>query len=185
MSKYVAFVRAINVAGHASVKMNDLKEAFAAAGCKDVRTYIQSGNVVFNASEPDANGVFESVRNRLRRLVTGEPTVMFRRLQEVRRVVRGNPFKDLSIGSDVKLYVAFLSRKPRNKPSFPFRAPKEALEVIGMKNLDVFIVSRRKDNGFYGFPNNFIEKELGVLATSRNWSTVNKIAELADRETTC
>ena len=105
---------------------------------------------------------------------------MFRRLQEVRRVVKENPFKDLSSGSDVKLYVAFLSRKPRNKSSFPFRAPKEALEAIGMKNLEVFIVSRRKENGFYGFPNNFIEKELGVLATSRNWSTVKKIAEMVD-----
>jgi len=47
-----------------------------------------------------------------------------------------------------------------------------------MKNLDVFTVSRRKKDGFYGFPNNFIEQELGVVATSRNWSTVTRIAEL-------
>lgn len=50
-----------------------------------------------------------------------------------------------------------------------------------MKNLEVFIVSRRKKNGFYGFPNNFIEKELGVSATSRNWSTVTKIVAFAHR----
>jgi hypothetical protein len=51
-----------------------------------------------------------------------------------------------------------------------------------MRNRDVFIVSRRKKNGFYGFPNNFIEKELGVSATSRNWTTVTKIVEFARRE---
>lgn len=43
-----------------------------------------------------------------------------------------------------------------------------------LKNLDVFIVSRKKKNGFYDFPNNFIEKEFGVPATTGNWTTVTK-----------
>jgi len=46
---------------------------------------------------------------------------------------------------------------------------------------DVLIVSRRKPNGMYGFPNNWIERELGVVATARNWSTVTKLAELTRR----
>ena len=45
-----------------------------------------------------------------------------------------------------------------------------------MTDREVFIVSRRKKNGFFGFPNAFIEQELGVSVTSRNWSTVTKIA---------
>jgi uncharacterized protein (DUF1697 family) len=45
--RHVAFLRAINVAGHAIVRMADLRQAFADAGCRNVRTYIQSGNVVF------------------------------------------------------------------------------------------------------------------------------------------
>ena len=55
--------------------------------------------------------------------------------------------------------------------------PKERVEAIAMTDREVFIVSRRKKNGFYGFPNNFIEKELGVPATTRNWSTVTRIVE--------
>ena len=51
-----------------------------------------------------------------------------------------------------------------------------------MKNMDVVIVSGRKKNGSYGLPNNFIEKELGVSGTTRNWSTVTKIVELARKE---
>jgi uncharacterized protein (DUF1697 family) len=58
----------------------------------------------------------------------------------------------------------------------------QTLEAIAMKNMDVVIVSARKKNGFYGFPNNFIEKELGVSGTTRNWSTVMKIVELARKE---
>jgi len=74
-----------------------------------------------------------------------------------------------------------LSEKPRVKPKLPLVSVKEALEGIAVKNREAFIISRRKPNGFYGFPNNFIEQELGVTATSRNWSTVTKILDFARR----
>ena len=57
-------------------------------------------------------------------------------------------------------------------------APKEALEVIGLADRDLFVVSRRKKNGAFGYPNAFVEKALGVSATTRNWTTVTKIAAL-------
>lgn len=182
MKKYVAFMRAINVAGHASVKMRDLRDAFAAVGCKGVKTYIQSGNVIFESPEEDTAAVFQKVRVTLRDLLGSEPGVFLRTVRDVERLVRGAAFKDFEAEPGIKLYVAFLSRKPRSKPRFPLRSSKEALEAVAMKNLEVFIVSRRKKNGFYGFPNNFIEKELGVLATSRNWSTLTKIVELVRKE---
>jgi hypothetical protein len=78
--------------------------------------------------------------------------------------------------------VAFLSAKPATRPKFPLCLPAEALEAVGMKNQDVFVVSRPKKNGMYGFPNNLIEKELGVAATTRNWSTVTKIVAFAAKD---
>jgi uncharacterized protein (DUF1697 family) len=96
--------------------------------------------------------------------------------------VRGAPFKRFKAEPGIKLYVSFLSRKPRSKPRFPLLSCKEALEAVAIKNLEVLIVSRRKKNGFDGFPNNFIEKELGVSATSRNWSTVTRIVEFVRKE---
>ena len=62
MKQYIAFLRAINVAGHASVRMSDLKDAFAAAGCTGVRTYIQSGNVIFETPEENTTAVFQRVQ---------------------------------------------------------------------------------------------------------------------------
>jgi uncharacterized protein (DUF1697 family) len=182
MKKYVAFLRAINVAGHAVVRMSDLRDAFAAAGCQDVRTYIQSGNVLFASPEENAAALFQEVLVKLRELLGKEPSVLFRTVREVERIVGGAPFKGFEAEPDIKLYVAFLSQKPRNKPRFPLHLAEEGLEAFAMKNLEVFIVSRRKKNGFYGFPNNFIEKELGVSATSRNWSTVTKIVEFVRKE---
>jgi len=182
MKKYVAFIRAINVAGHASARMSDLRDAFAAAGCNGVRTYIQSGNVLFESPEGSTAAVLQRIRVKLRDLLGNEPVVLFRTVRELERIVSEAPFKSFETEPDVKLYVAFLSRKPRTKPIFPLRSSQEALEALAMKNLEVFIVSRRKKNGFYGFPNNFVEKELGVSATSRNWSTLTRMVELVRKE---
>src|SRR5262245_2141737 len=179
MKKYVAFLRAVNIAGHAIVRMNRLRDAFEAAGCKDVGTYIQSGNVIFEAPEENSTAVFQKIRVKLHDLIGSEPVILFRKIRYVEDLIRAAPFKDFHAEPGIKLYVAFLSEKTVTKPRFPLVSRKEALEAIGMKSLEVFIVSRRKKNGFYGFPNNFIEKELGVLATSRNWSTLTKLVVFA------
>jgi uncharacterized protein (DUF1697 family) len=170
-------MRAINVGGRAIVKMTALSEAFAAAGCSGVRTYIQSGNVIFESRQEPA-ALFQKIRVRLRDLLGAEPGVVFRTVEELERMVRSAPFKDFEQEPGLKLYAVFLSEPPRRKPRFPLVSSAERLEAVKMKNLDVFVVSRRKKSGFYGFPNNFVEKELGVSATSRNWSTVSRIVQL-------
>jgi uncharacterized protein (DUF1697 family) len=174
--RYVTFLRAINVAGHAIVKMNDLKAAFALAGCNNVVTFIQSGNVIFESIEKKTE-LFQNVRTELSDLIGSEPVLVTRTVRELEQMMNAAPFQRSKGGSDPKLYVAFLLRKPLKKPKFPLLLPKEGLEAIAMTDREVFVVSRRKKNGFYGFPNNFIEKELGVPATTRNWSTVTKIVD--------
>lgn len=162
--------------------MNVLKETFASAGCQRVRTYIQTGNVIFESAEKDTTAIFERIATKLRQLLGEEPVVFFRTAHEVERIVKNTPFRDFEAAPDTKLYVTFLSQRPTSQPRFPLLSSKEALEAIAMKNLEVFIVSRQKKNGFYGFPNNFIEKKLGVLATTRNWSTLTKIVEFVGKE---
>jgi len=175
MKQYVAFLRAINVAGHATVKMAALQDAFAAAGCLDVKTFIQSGNVLFSAPEEDRQAILQAILAKLRELLGREAGVMFRTVRELERIVEAAPFQAFEAEPEIKRYVTFLSQRPRKKPIFLWVSAKEALEAIAMNPLEVFVVSRRKANGFYGFPNEFMEKELGVSATSRNWTTVTKI----------
>jgi uncharacterized protein (DUF1697 family) len=182
VATYVAFLRAINVAGHAVVKMADLRDAFAAAGCRNVRSLIQSGNVVFESRASTSSALVRRIRAELRDLLGEEPGLFFRTVREIERLVASAPFKRYEAKPRLKLYVAFLSRKPRNGPRFPLRSVSEALAVIGMQHREAFIVSGRKKNGFYGFPNAFIEQHLGVRATSRNWSTIKKIIELVALE---
>lgn len=179
MAKYVALLRAINVAGHACVTMDRLREAFSAADCRNVRTYIQSGNVLFESSARSPEAMIRKIAIQLRTLLGAEPGIVLRTLCEVQDVVRRDPFHCAEPKKDIKLYVSFLSQTPRIKPQFPLSSPKEALEALGMTAREVFVISRRKKNGSFGFPNNFVEQCFGVSATTRNWSTVTKLVDRA------
>jgi len=74
-----------------------------------------------------------------------------------------------------------LAETPKLQPKVPLVSVKEAVEAIVVKGLEAYIVTWRKQNGFLGFPNNFIEKKPGVMATTQNWSTVTKILQFARR----
>jgi hypothetical protein len=92
------------------------------------------------------------------------------------------PFGALETVTAVKLCVSFLFETPRVWPPLPLVSSREALELVALTRLEAFVVSRRKANGFYGFPNNFIEQALGVAATTRNVSTLKKIVAFARAE---
>ena len=159
--------------------MADVQAAFAAAGCVNVRTVIQSGTVLFDAPARVPQAFRRRVQGALRPLLGTEPVIAYRSIDDLRRIVDAKPFGALVADRTVKLYVAFLTAKPTIAPRFPLRLPKEMLEALAIANGDVLIVSRRKPSGMYGFPANWIEKELGVAATARNWSTVTRIVALA------
>ena len=173
---HVAFLRAINVGGRGVVKMTDLQQAFVAAGAKNARTIIASGNVVFEA--PVALGSLrEQIHRKVKTLLGADPVIMFRTLPYLQRLVDAAPFGALANDRAVKLYVAFLAGKPKRLPDFPITVPKEVIEVRGLHEQDALIVSRQRPNGFYGFPGLWTEQELGVASTARNWSTVIRITQ--------
>jgi uncharacterized protein (DUF1697 family) len=181
MIRYVAFLRAINVGGQRLIKMDELARIFTAAGLKNVRTYIQSGNVIFDTASANAAGLQKKIEKTLRKILGYEVPVMIRRLTDIEAIVRRNPFQKITPGADVGLFVVFLSDEPRHNPELPWISAVENIEVLDVKEGAAFTVSRRKKNGTFGFPNKLVEKELGVLGTTRNWSTVNKILKAAEK----
>lgn len=172
---HVAFLRAINVGGTGLVKMADLQKAFTAAGCRNVRTVIASGNVLFECASLEA--VRPRILKKVGALLGTEPVIVFRTMRQLEAAVNAAPFGSLADDRAVKIYVMFMAGRVSPKPTFPMALAKERLEAIGMHASDVLIVSRRKPNGWYGFPGTWIEKALGVAATGRSWSTVAKIVE--------
>jgi uncharacterized protein (DUF1697 family) len=150
------------------------------AGCEQVRTYIQSGNVIFQSKEANKNALSRKIEKTLQNDLGLDTMVLIRTSDEFIKLTKQNPFKDVRAGADVKRYVAFLRERPRSAPKLPLTSPKEGLELFSIKNLEAFVISRQV-KGRYGFPNNFVEKELGVSATTRNWNTVSKILALLSK----
>ena len=172
---YVALLRAVNVGGR-SVHKEALRAAFARAGAIDPRTFIQSGNVVFRAAPVEVDAVVAGACRRLRLALGAEPVVMVRSAAEIARLLRLGPFARTAAPAVVKRYIVFLAGPPARRPRLPLLLPKEELDLVHVSQRECWVVSRRKPNGWYGFPVDFVERAVGVAATARNWSTVTKLA---------
>ncbi len=175
MNRYIAFLRAINVSGQNLIKMKDLNDMFQSAGFEKVKTFIQSGNVLFQSAEHSAGKVAAIIEDRLFTTFGKKIVVIVRTLEEIGDMVKKNPFSARQPDEDTKRYVCFLKSDPAGKPSLPMISEKEGLEVFRIENRNAFIISSRII-GRYGFPNAYIEKRLGIPATSRNWNTVLKMS---------
>jgi uncharacterized protein (DUF1697 family) len=176
MPSYIALLRAVNVGGNL-ITMERVRAIWTELGFKNVRTYVQSGNVIFEGDGRPA-GWLAAIEQRFMGETRLPVSVIVRTPAEMRRIVRGNPFlKDPGI--DVaKLHVTFLSGAPS----------KEAVKELGAIDTapDRFRVVRTEIYGHCpkGFADvklttKVIERVLSVKATTRNWNTVNKLLELA------
>jgi len=175
---HVAFLRAVNVGGRAVVKMTDLKAAFERAGCRNVRTFIASGNVLFDAPARLPATLRTRIAKELLKVFGKAPGVCYRTLDEIDALVAKDPFAK-HLGDKTKMrFVAFMDRVPDKVPKLPVRLEKECVEIAGMHAADLLILSWRTPRGMFGFPNACVEA-LGVTATTRNWNTVTRVAAFA------
>ena len=178
---YVAFVRGINVGGRKVIRMEELARIFTSAGLRNVRTYIASGNVIFESGSANTTALTRRIEKTLLHSLGYQVTVMLRTLSELESIVTRNPFKRQPSGSDVMQFVVFLADEPKGKIQIPLISTAENLEVFEVTDRAAFVLSRRQKTGRSGFPNNFVEKQFGVAGTTRNWSTVNKILQAAEK----
>jgi len=137
--------------------------------------------VIFDSPSANAAKLKRKVEKALKKALGYDVTVMMRPLAEIEETVKRNPFRKIKAGADVMLFVVFLSDDPKTRPRLPLISTTESLEVFEVRDRAAFIVSRRKKNGWFGFPNKFVEIELGVSGTARNWTTVNKNLKATER----
>ncbi|HVJ30636.1 MAG TPA: DUF1697 domain-containing protein [Gammaproteobacteria bacterium] len=177
MRRYVALLRAVNVAGHARMGNAELARIFTAAGARDVSSFGHAGNLLFSAARSPA-AVVARARDVLGRRYGERPLIVVRSAAELRGLMAADPFARCGATPSDKLYVVFLARKARKPPALPIASSVERLTAFACLGRDVLLVSSRKPNGFYGFPNAFVETAFRVTATTRNWSTVTRLAKL-------
>lgn len=174
MEKFVLLLRAVNVGGRNIIKMQQLKTVFAKAGFLDVKTYIQSGNIVFESKEANISRVKEQVSNLLKEHFNYELPIILIPFSYYKNILDLLPQTYLTIETPRKIYISFLTESPKKdqiETLYTYNNDNENFEV---KEAIVFIWCV-KDGTKLNFSNAFIERILKVSATTRNLNTVKKL----------
>ena len=174
--KYVAFLRGINVGGHNKIKMVTLREMFAALGYKNVKTYINSGNVIFETIEADDNALAAKIERAIQTEFSLNIKVMVRTISEIEGIIKNNPFVG-QFTNDKDLHVLFLDEElPKEKRELLLSNNTDN-EQFTVRNREIFCLLRVSVlDSLLG--KDYIGKKLKTPATARNWRTVKKILEL-------
>ena len=174
MTRFVVFLRAINVGGHNVVK-DKLQEAFVSMGFQDVSTYKQSGNLILEADFADAEAVRKQVNEKLPKLLGFEAAGFVRTISQLKKILELDPFKG-SPKEGASFLVTFLSKAPAQFPiKLPLIIPHSTAELISVVGTEVFSVTRGYGDG--GKPNPFLESKLKTQATTRNLNIIREIVE--------
>ncbi len=176
MNTWICLLRGVNVGGK-SVKMSDLEALFITLGHSGVRTYIQSGNVVFRSATRTATTLAREIEDVIARHLGLGVTVVLRSPEELGAILRGNPF--LQHGADpITLHVTLLVDEPDPSVIRELVVPDAGRDEYRIVGREVYL--RCPDGyGSSKLSNAFWERSLGAPATTRNWRTLIKLFELA------
>jgi uncharacterized protein (DUF1697 family) len=169
---YAALIRGINVGGNKIVPMAELVKMFAALKCTGVRTYVNSGNVVFSAPAATAKKVPVAIGAAIDKKLGFTPAIVVRTATELAAVVADNPFPNTA---GKELHVAFLADAP--PPANLAGITPGAGEKLVLRGKHLYMFMPR-GVGQTKLSNTLLEKKLGTVATMRNWNTVAKLAEM-------
>ena len=176
---HVALLRGINVGGKHVVPMKPLAELFTAAGCREVRTHIQSGNVVFAASATVARAVPARIGAAIEERWGFAAPVQTRTASELRAVVRANPFVER--GDDPgTLAVLFLADAPGAKRLAALDPARSPGDSFATRAREVYLAC---PNGMARtkLTNAWFDAQLDTIGTFRNWRTTLALLEIAER----
>lgn len=175
MAIFLSILRGINVSGQKQIKMADLKNLYEELGLKNVKTYIQSGNVVFESKT--AAKLSQKIEQKIKDHYSFDVPVIIRTKEELQKAIEHNPFlKQKNIEVD-KLHITFLSEQPSKENIKATEAFDYSPDQFHISEKEVYI---HCPNGYGNtkINNTFFEKKLKVGATTRNWKTSNELLKM-------
>jgi uncharacterized protein (DUF1697 family) len=174
MTIFVALLRGVNL-GKRQVRSADLKLAFEGMGFAGVKTLLASGNVLFEARSD--KGLKAKIEKGLEATFGFDVGTVLRRQDELKALVKSDPFMGRVEDERTKLYVTFLDEPTARTLPMPCGVPGN-FEVVNLTDKEVFVLAFKVDDVRYGLGMEQIWKHFGKksLWTSRNWNTVVKAA---------
>jgi uncharacterized protein (DUF1697 family) len=175
MKTYIALFRGINVGGKNILPMKDLKKILEQEGCSNVKTFIQSGNVVFQIRLNDREKLAEDISGKILKKHGFEPKILLLDSVELRAAVENNPF-DANEGKALHFY--FLSSKPASPDLDQLTEAKSGSEDFKLHG-NVFYLYAPDGIGRSKLAAK-VEQCLGVPLTARNWNTISKLTGIVN-----
>ncbi|MBV8551371.1 MAG: DUF1697 domain-containing protein [Acidobacteriaceae bacterium] len=175
---HLALLRGINLGGKNKLPMKDLAAMFAGAGCHDIVTYIQSGNVIFKAASKVSVQLSDTISSEIEKHFGCRVPVVLRTAEQMRKAVDSNPFIKEGVPENT-LHVVFLKDLPSPRRAGnldPDRSPPDVFTLLGQ---EIYLrlpngMARTKLTSYY------FDSKLGTIGTARNWRTVTKLLELME-----
>jgi uncharacterized protein (DUF1697 family) len=173
-SAWVALLRGVNVGGRHLLPMETLARFFEQAGCSEVRTVIQSGNVLFRATATVARAAPALVEARIEKECGFRAPIVLRSAAEVAAVLAGNPF--LAEGEEELLQVVFLAKKPAPAAVAKLDPGHSLGDRFVVRGREVYLLLPRGVSGTR-FTVDYLDRTLGTTGTWRNWRSVKRMGE--------
>lgn len=177
--KYISILRGINVSGQKKIVMKDLKVLYHDLGYENVLTYIQSGNVIFDSKEKKISELKKKIESAIEKKYKFNVPVEIRTKSDMSKIIKNCPFGTVNLLEDgTKVLLTFLSSIPSKNNIIEIQKYVKMPERLVVISKEAYL---HCPNG-YGrskLSNNFLEKKLGVYATTRNWKSVLKLYELS------
>lgn len=176
MQTYIALIRGINVGGKGILPMKELIAILENLGLQKIKTYLQSGNAVFQNNEGNASRLSRKIGAAIKKSRGFESQVLLLELAEMEQAAKSNPFPEAE--SEPKaLHLFFLASAPSNPDLIALESLKKRNERFLLKG-NVFYLHAPDGVGRSKLAAN-AERLLGVPMTGRNWRTVNEIMAMA------
>jgi uncharacterized protein (DUF1697 family) len=180
MIKVVSFLRGVNMTGHNSIKMADLTTLFIKLGFKDAKTYIQSGNVIFTATNDlTTKEIALSIEESITKKFGYKVSAILRTEIDLKTIVALNPFISEIDFDHSKMAVIFLTEIPTLDQMSRIAEvdyPPDKFKIIG-KEIYIYCPNGFGRTKLY---TNFFENKMKVTGTARNWKTINAVLEIAE-----
>ena len=173
MNTYIALFRGINVGGNNILPMKDLVEILEGLGCEKVKTYIQSGNVVFRSKTKQANKIAGEISSKILESHGFEPKVLLLERSELQDAIENNPF---NTEEGKALHFFFLNSHPNNPDLEKLMAVKSKSEEFKLHK-KVFYLYAPDGVGRSKLAAK-VEQCIGIPVTARNWNTVSKLISM-------
>jgi uncharacterized protein (DUF1697 family) len=177
MPIYISMLRGINVGAHKRIKMEQLRISFEGLGFEQVRTYIQSGNVIFKTAKVSEPVLTRRIEKKLLEDFGFPVSVISRTAGEMAKAVQNNPFLKASGIDAEKLHVAFLSEVPALSALQKCEPLAIAPDQAYCSGTELYLYLPNGVSGS-GLMKSSLDRTLAVMTTMRNWRTVNAIHQM-------